>query len=66
MAETLPATGLYIENPYCFTVAAKDEVGNVGPAGMAMATATFNRRCCSLLALRPETASVTTSMPRQT
>src|SRR5207253_3179774 len=27
MAETIPVTGLYIENTYCFTVAAKDAVG---------------------------------------
>jgi hypothetical protein len=43
MAEGLPVTGLYIENTYCLTVAAKDAVGNVGAAGSASGIASFNQ-----------------------
>lgn len=42
MAETTPATGLFIETDYCFTVAATDAVGNVGPVAMGMGRANFN------------------------
>jgi len=33
MAETISVTGLYIENAYCFTVAPKDTLGNIGAVG---------------------------------